>query len=273
MSDQTPESKKATAGNSVKKAASTKKVSVKKATPGKKKTVAKKAPQTDSTLVPTLQSIVQEMSSDRESRDKQMATLIQELRDGFGSFSDRSSQQGTEHKKEMTGLYQSLQNAFGKIKSSSVENEEHNQSIFESLSDSIMKDHEQSLKQMQEQRKLQDKKIEHMTKQLEQRTGRNRLIAVPGVILAVIGIFYMFYVVDIMESAMTSMSKDIHQMQLSVGDMTGKMETISQDTSAMNENMQQLNGNIRRVSKDMNVMTHNVAPAMQGMRTMMPWSP
>ena len=276
MSDQTPDTKKTTAKTSVKKAASTKKATVKKAVPGKKKATAKTATpasQIDPNIVPTIQAIVQEMSSDRESRDKQLASLIKEVRDGFSTLTDDSGQQGAEREKEMTGLYQSLKNVFGKIKDNNNEKDELNLNIFKSLSDSITKDHDQTLLEIQEQGKLQDKKIEVMTTMLEQRTKRNRMIAVPGVILAMTGIFYMFYVVNIMESAMTSMSQDMHQIQLSVGSMSGKMDTISQDTTAMNGNMQKLNGNILQVSRDLNVMTRNVAPAMQGMRNMMPWSP
>jgi len=276
MSDQSPDMKKVAAKKSVKKAAATKKPTAKKAVPGKKKAVAKsatQAPQVDPNIVPTIRAIVQEMSSDRESRDKQLASLIKEVRDGFNTLTDKSGQQGTEREKEMTGLYQSLKNVFGKIKDNNVEKEELNLNIFKSLSDSMSKGHDHTLIEIQEQGKLQDKKIELMTTMLEQRTKRNRWIAIPGVILAVTGIFYMFYVVNVMESAMTSMSQDMHLIQMSVGDMSGKIATISQDTTAMNRNIQQLNGNILQVSRDLNVMTRNVAPAMQGMRNMMPWSP
>jgi len=276
MSDQTPDTKKTAAKKSIKKAVTTKKPVVKKAAPGKKKAVAKPAAQAvqiDPNIVPTIQAIVEEMGSDRESRDKQLASLIKEVRDGFSALTDKSGQQGTERDKEMTGLYQSLKNVFGKIKENNSEKEELNLNIFKSLSDSITKDHDQTLIEIQEQGKVQDKKIELMTTMLEQRTKRNRLIAVPGVILAITGIVYMFYVVNIMESAMTSMSQDMHLIQMSVGDMSGRIDTISQNTTAMNSNIQQLNGNILQVSKDLNVMTRNVAPAMQGMRNMMPWSP
>jgi len=213
------------------------------------------------------------MAQDRESRDKQISSLINEVRDGFGTLSDKTNTQGKEHEKEMTGLYQSLQNAFGKIKEGSSKSEDRNLTIFKSLSDSIMKDHEQTLMEVHEQEKLQDMKIKYMEKMQEQRSGRNRLIAIPGMIIAIISIFYMFNIVTIMESAMTNMSQDMHKIQLSVGNMSENVATISQDTSTMNNNMQQLNGNMNQMSKDLNVMTNNVAPAMQGMRNVMPWAP
>jgi hypothetical protein len=51
------------------------------------------------------------------------------------------------------------------------------------------------------------------------------------------------------------------------------MGTMSTDTASINSNMQQLSGNMGRVSQDLNVLTHNVAPAMKGMRDVMPWAP
>ena len=272
MSDKNPGTKKA----AVKKTASAKKTSVKKTSTVKKKAVAKtaaKASQLDSNVMPIIQSMIQEMSRDRESRDKQISSLIKEVREGFSTLSDKSSKQGEEHEKEMTGLYQSLKNAFGTIKDSSIQQEQHNLDIFKRLSDSIMMDHKQSLKEVHEQEKLQDKKLQNLAMVQKKRTGQNRLIAIPGVIIAIIGVIYMFHVVNVMETAMTSMSQDTHSIQLSVGNMSERINTISQDTNAMSTNLQQLNGNMYQMSKDMNVLTHNVAPAMQGMRDVMPWAP
>ena len=70
--------------------------------------------------------------------------------------------------------------------------------------------------------------------------------------LAVISVVYMFYVVTVMEKAMTSMSKDMHYMTVSVNHM---------------------NTNMVQMTRDMNVMTRTTAPVMQGMRNAMPWAP
>lgn len=261
-----------------------KKVAVKK-TPLKKTVIKKKTEKALSVAVsqspdvdPGMQSIIEEMSSQRKSRDKQISSLIEEVRDGFSVISSSSSKQVKEHQKEMTGLYQSLQNTFGKIKNSSNENEQLNLSVFRSLSDSMMSDHEQTLLEIKEQGKLQDKKIEHMAGMMKQRTGRNRLIAIPSAILALVGVVYMFYVVSVMETAMTNMSANMHLMQKdvskmsgSVGNMSGNIATISQDTNSMSGNMQKLSGNVGDMNEDLNVLTHNVSPAMNGLRNMMPW--
>ena len=85
------------------------------------------------------------------------------------------------------------------------------------------------------------------------------MIAIPGVVTAIFAVIYMFYTVHVMETAMTSMSDDMKAMR-------GSMEIVSTSTNGMSNNMAYMR-------RDMGVMTHNVAPAMNGMRQMMPWAP
>lgn len=277
MSEENSETKKIVKKKAVKKTAPAKKAAPKKAALNKETTTSTKdtvqTAKPADTVMPAIESIVEQMNKDRDNRDKQISSLIKEVREGFGILSEKTSKQSAEHEKEMTGLYQSLQNVFGKIKESSEASEDRNLAIFKSLSDSIMMDHENSLKEVHEQEKLADKKIQQMDRIQAQRARRNRFIAVPGVIIAITGIIYMFYVVSIMESAMTSMSLDMHQIQQSVGGMTDNIGTISRDTNSMSSNLQALNGNTMQMSRDLNVMTNNVGPAMKGMRDVMPWSP
>lgn len=283
MSEKKPISQKAPAktsskakANTVKKAAATKKAVV------KKKVSSNKKPPKKTTVSAPLDthSILQEMNSQRENRDQQISTLIAELREGFEAQSSRLDKQGEAHQKEMTGLYQTLQTTFGKIKADSDENEVLNMGAISSLSDAIKQDHELTLAELNEQGKLQDKKIKHMVKVLEQRTVRNRWIAIPGVIIAVIAVVYMFYVVSVMESAMTNMSsnmqfmqKDVSHMAASMVDMSGHIASISQDTGNMSGDMGELNSSVGHMSKDLNLLSRSVAPAMRGMHDMMPWRP
>ena len=256
---------------SVKKSSTAKKSVTKKKVSSKEKSTGKAS--AARTVGPGVQSIIEEMNEQRQSRDKQISSLIKEVRDGFNILSANTSTQGEAHQKEMTALYQSLQSTFGKIKEGSVENEEQNLNIFTSLSDSMMKDHEQTLKEINGQAELQDKKIEHMSKMLEQRTGRNRMIAIPGGIIGIVGVLYMFYVVTIMESAMSNMSANMHHIQKDVGSMSGNMGELTHGIISIDSNMQQLNGNVGYMANDLNVLTHNVAPVMRGMRNVMPWAP
>ena len=71
-------------------------------------------------------------------------------------------------------------------------------------------------------------------------------------IIAILAFIYMFYTVHVMEKAMTQMS---------------------QDMGGMRQDMNILTKNVSGMRQDINIMTHNVAPAMNGMRRMMPWSP
>lgn len=329
MAEQKPGEKKAVTKKSVAKTAAIKKAPVKKAaakkSPVKKRISAKSPPastingealnksiedsntQNKETLA-TIQSIVEEMRKEHDNRDQQMHSLVKEIRKGFSSHSDIYKAQDSERDKEMAKLYETLQGAFHNVKKTNSKNEDRSLIILKSLTDSIMKDHEQTLKEVHEQEKLQDKKFQQLTKVEERRDGRNRWIAIPGMIIAVIAIIYMFYVVSIMEGAMTSMSKDMGEMQIAVGNMSHKMdgmsgdthsmngsmqqlnssvEKMSQDTNSMNSNMQKLsedteamtsslthlNNNVGVMSQDLNIMTNNVAPTMKGMRDMMPWSP
>ncbi|MDT8283135.1 MAG: hypothetical protein RQ982_10075 [Gammaproteobacteria bacterium] len=249
--------------------------SKKTSTVNKKPTVPDKSdtPDTvDSVAVAAMQSLVIEMNKERESRDRQMTSLLDEFRTGFDTLNKQNDRQGEKRASEITGLYESLQKAISEIHHGNEQREKLNLNTFQSLSDSIMKDHEQTLMEVHEQEKLQDKKLKYIDKVQNQRISRNRLIAVPAVILAIVGIIYMFNVVHIMETAMTSMSQDMSKIQVSVGTMSSKIETISRNTTSMNTNMEALDGNTQQISKDLNVMTHNVAPAMQGMRDMMPWT-
>ncbi len=266
---------KKTAKPAVKKAAPAKKAAA-STKAASKKAVSKKAASENApapVAEPGMKSIIEEMNSQRKARDKQISALIEEVREGFSVLSNGANRQDEAHQKEMTGLYQSLQDTFGRIKEDSDESEGLNLNVFKSLSDSIKNDHEQTLKEINEQGILQDKKIEHMAKMLEQRTIRNRWIAVPGVIIAIVGVFYMFYVVSIMESAMSNMSANMRLMQKDVGSMSTNMGNMTQGIVSIDSNMKELNGNVGQIAKDLNVLTHNVAPAMKGMRNMMPWAP
>ena len=201
-------------------------------TPAKKaapKKAAKPATENSKTLS-SIQSMLEEMKNERASRDKQLSALF----DG-------------------------LDTAFNKLNTASSERENISTQTINKLTDSIMLEHETALKKLQEQEVLADKKLGYLTELQQQQSDRNKWIAIPGIILGVFAVIYMFYLVSVMETAMTSMSKDMRYITTSV-------ETISHDARALNVNMGQM-------TRDMNIMTHNVAPAMNGMRNAMPWAP
>ena len=228
MADNEPENQPPAAKKSVKKA------SVKKTASKKASTKAKSpAAAVDDATLQAVESLVGQMRREQEKRDQQMGNLVQELRDGFTTFSEYTRQSETGRAKEMSDLYKTLDTAFTKAEDSDQLQNKRSMDILKSLTDSMMQDHQQTLEELQHQKMLQDKQIEHLMKVQEQRSGRNRWIAIPGVILAIIGIIYMFYVVSIMESAMTSMSKDMATMSVNMTTMTGDMGGMTGDIQTM----------------------------------------
>ncbi len=319
---QNAESKKAVSRKAVRKKASSRKTAAKKSVIRKaavqksatKKASAKKSSAAAKTAAPASSSaaasairaaqdtertltlvrdLVETLKQENHSRDKHMAQLVSEVRQGFSEVSSRSGAQKDAQDQERQRLYDSLQHAFSNAEDSNKASEERSLMILKSLSDSLMRDHELTLKEMQEQSELQDRKIEDLTRIEEKRARRSRWLALPGMVLAIIAIIYMFQVVKVMEKAMTSMSGDMNQMNLSVGnmsskmdgmasdtgslkqsvaDMTGLMGEMSTNTASMSRDMDRLNNNLTSMNYNLGIMTRQVSPTMKGMRDMMPWS-
>lgn len=200
-----------------------------------KKAAKKKAiASTTATLeaLDSIKSVLNEMKTERQSRDKQLSQLF----DG-------------------------LNTAFERVDSINNTRDDQSTASIRKLTDSIMRDHEATMKEVQEQEVLADKKLGYVHQIQQQESKRNKWIAIPGSIMAVVAVVYMFYVVTIMEKAMSSMSNDMQHITVSVSNMSGRMDTISQDTRALNVHTGQMN----------RVMNNSIAPAMNGMNNMMPW--
>jgi len=203
--------------------------------PAPKKAAMKKAtPSPAATLeaLDSIKSVLDEMKTERQSRDKQLSQLF----DG-------------------------LNTAFERVDSINNTRDSQSSASIRKLTDSIMRDHEATMKEVHEQEALADKKLGYLHQIQQQQSKRNKWIAIPGSIMAVVAVIYMFYVVTIMEKAMSSMSNDMQHITVSVNNMSGRMDTISQDTRALNVHTGQMN----------RVMNNNVAPAMNGMNRVMPW--
>jgi len=203
--------------------------------PAPKKTTKKKAmlsPTATLEALDSIKSVLNEMKTERQSRDKQLSQLF----DG-------------------------LNTAFERVDSINNTRDDQSTASIRKLTDSIMRDHEATMKEVQEQEALADKKLGYLHQIQQQESKRNQWIAIPGSIMAVVAVIYMFYVVTIMEKAMSSMSNDMQHITVSVSNMSGRMDTISQDTRALNVHTGQMN----------RVMNNSVAPAMNDMNNMMPW--
>ncbi len=204
-------------------------------------------------------SLLQELKQDRESRDGQFTALLDAVRQGLGDIYEDMDERDARRNKEFSLLVSGLDKAFTRVENTTTQRDGRNDEMIAKLSESIILEHQTLQEEVQEKEKLHEKKLEQLDKIHREQVRRTRLIAIPGVITAIFAVIYMFYTVHVMEKAMTSMSQDMRSMKTS-------METVSYNTSGIAANM----GYMRR---DMGVMTHNVAPAMQGMRQMMPWGP
>lgn len=200
----------------------------------KKAAKKKAAPASAATLeaLESIKSVLNEMKTERQSRDKQLSQL-----------------------------FEGLDTAFSRVDAINNDREDLSTASIKKLTDSIMRDHEATMKEVQEQEALADKKLGYLHQVQQQQSERNKWIAIPGSIMAVVAVIYMFYVVTIMENAMSSMSNDMQHITVSVNNMSGRMDTISQDTRALNIHTGQMN----------RVMNNSIAPAMNGMNNMMPW--
>jgi uncharacterized protein YoxC len=269
--------KKAVSKKAAPKKAVSKKASVKKtATSGKAADTDKDATETTAVTeaanaaiqaqtLDLIKGLVEGLQQDNLARDKQMTQLVGEIRHGFGSVSQQAASRDNEQDQEMQRLHDSLRNAFSNAEDANKTFEERNLTVLKTLSESLMRDHEMTLKEMQEQSRLQDKKIEDLKKIEEQRARRNRWLSVPGIIIAIIAIIYMFRVVNVMEGAMTEMSDDMDAMSGYMGEMNGevknmssKMNGMAADTHAMQKGMTDMVPLMRGMASDTQAMQSGV---------------
>ena len=184
---------------------------------------------------------------------------IQALNEGLLKLQQQNDARMKAQEDQLASLYQKLDRTFNKIHQDSGSRDALHSSTFDELSSTIIRSSEEMRKEYEEMEKLQEKRMAAENQQHSHNIKRTRIIAIPAMVLAFLAIIYMFYTVHVMEKAMTRMSEDMAYMRKDMHTLTGNVGNMS--------------ANIGGMRRDMNVMTHNVAPAMSGMRRMMPWSP
>lgn len=177
---------------------------------------------------------------------------IIELKEGLIALQQQNEARMSVQENKLAELYQGLESAFSKIHKDTGKRSVQSDSSFDQLSETIIRSSEEMRKEYEEMEKLQDKRRETESQQYSHSITKTKIIAFPAMALAFAGLIHMFYTVNVMEKAMTQMSHDM---------------------SSMRQDMNSLTANISGMRHDMNIMTRNVAPAMNGMRQMMPWSP
>ena len=185
------------------------------------------------------------------AKDKSTQAIM-ELKEGFIALQQQNEARMSVQEDKLAELYKGLESAFSKIHQDSGKRSVQSDSSFDQLSSTIIRSSEEMRKEYEEMEKLQDKRIEAESQQYSHSITRTKIIAYPAIILAFAGFIHMFYTVNVMEKAMTQMSHDM---------------------TSMRQDMSVLSVNVAGMRQDINIMTHNVAPAMNGMRQMMPWAP
>lgn len=193
-----------------------------------------------------------------QDQDDKSTQAIMALKEGLVGLQQQNEARMSIQENKLAELYLGLESAFSKIHKDSGTRDSHSESSLDQLSTTIIRSSEEMRKEYEEMERLQDKRRETENQQYSHSITRTKIIAYPAMILAFIGLIHMFYTVNVMEKAMTQMSHD--------------MSSMRQDMSILSTSVTTMTGNISGMRHDMNIMTHNVAPAMNGMRQMMPWS-
>ena len=198
-------------------------------------------------------------SSTTETQNDNSTQAILALKEGLINLHHQNDARMSAQEDRLADLYHNLEGAFKKIHLDTGKRETHSDSTIDQLSTTIIRSSEEMRKEYEEMEKLQEKRLAAENLEYSHSIKRTKIIAIPAIILAFVALIYMFYTVNVMEKAMTQMSKDMTHMR--------------QDMSVLTQNVSTMSANIGGMRHDMNIMTHNVAPAMSGMRRMMPWSP
>ncbi len=197
-------------------------------------------------------SSAKKSSSTTHVKDDHSTQAIIALKDSLVTLQQQNEERMSAQEHKLAGLYQGLENAFSKIHQDTNLRDNQSSSTFDDLSSTIIRSSEEMRKEYEEMERLQEKRRQTENQQYKHSITKTKIIAYPAIVLAFAGLIHMFYTVHVMEKAMTQMS---------------------QDMGSMRQDMTVLTHNISGMRQDINVMTRNVAPAMNGMRRMMPWSP
>jgi Fe2+ transport system protein B len=243
--------------------AGSKKSSPRKRTAAQKITVPA---ETDTTAVDELKTELHALEQQERERAEAQQARLSDLMEGLEKTFGHIHKSSSEQTQKLGSLMIGLEKAFNSIHNGTQSRDKNSASSLDQVSQTIIRSSEELRKEYEEMERLQEQKLAAEKERHQHSFNILKIIAVPAVILAVLAIGYMFYTVTVMERAMTAMSSDMKAMRGSMGEMTTSV-------GGMNSNVQTMSQDMRGMRNDMGVLTRNVAPAMDGMRQMMPWAP
>ncbi|NNJ96002.1 MAG: hypothetical protein HKP12_02475 [Gammaproteobacteria bacterium] len=200
--------------------------------------------------------------------------------------------------KIMPGLLRNLEGVFEKIHRDNLNRDRAQEQIAEEFASHMQDAFNNMHDQLEEREQLLDAKLKSIDRTQSYQLKRVKLLSIPVAALSMIAVVYLFYVVRVMETSMTSMSQDMHQitaymdsmshdthsltanttkMTANTAEMNAQMETMNGNVGNMNAQMETMNGNIGNMNAtvgnmryDVYNMSRTVSPAMSSVNRFMP---
>jgi len=225
-----------------------------------------------------------------QATPKKKTTTKKRVKKKAAPAAARQTEAKTENR-VLPGLMQSLQSVFDKIHKDNQLRDDNQEKFVEEFSQRLSRAFEQTHKEAKEREKLLQDKLDAIEREQSYKIQRIKLFSLPGTLIAIAALIYLFYVVHVMERSMNSMSADMHQIQVHIADIgsdtaqmsngvvvmnqqmaqiNGNMEHINTNVKGMNGNMHHLNRNVGVMTNDVGAMSHTVSPVMNNMHKFMP---
>lgn len=177
----------------------------------------------------------------------------------------------------MPGLLRNLQGVFDKIHSDNQDRDRGQEQIAEEFAVQLQRTFKEMHTQLEEREQILDAKLKSIDRTHNYQLKRFKLMSIPVTVLSVVAVVYLFYVVRVMETAMTSMSQDMHEitaymdvMSANTVALTDNTAHISGQISAMNMHMGNMTATVNNMRYDVFNMSRSVSPAMSSISRFMP---
>jgi len=182
-----------------------------------------------------------------------------------------------DHDKIMPGLLRNLEGVFDRIHEDNRHRDRTQEQIAEDFAVHLQRTFEEMHSQLEEREQLLDAKLKSIDRNHSYQLKRVKLLSIPVTLLSLVAVVYLFYVVRIMETSMTSVSMDMHQitaymdtMRMDTHAMSGNTTSINSQLEAMNMNIGSMNANVNGMRYDVHNMSRTVSPAMSSLNRFMP---
>ena len=179
--------------------------------------------------------------------------------------------------KIMPGLLRNLEGVFDKIHNDNQDRDRARQQIAEEFAVHMQDAFDKMHAQLEEREQLLDTKLKSIDRTHNYQLRRVKLMSIPVTFLSLVAVVYLFYVVRIMETSMTSMSQDMHQITAHMDSMSADTHAMTTNTAVMSSQMEAMNSNFGYMNKTVNNMRYDVynmsrtvSPAMSSMNRFMP---